>query len=312
MWGKSKEFLTTQIQSGVVDSSVPISDVLRRAKILANLLRNTELRKWVDAELGGYDTTVNLPDYRTFEPVNYGTFSGPFGKLIRNLQIPVTHLPDEVREFASRMDVVQSVKAIEASVASATRENAYIFPWPPEAVILARGHITMSDGCVLVEAWKPFTTGQMESILDQIRNRLLDFLLELQQMDPEVMKSEDAIRAVPNDKVQSVFNMTILGGQNVVATGTGFTQNTTQTVRVGDAQSLCDHLRSLGIREDALGELQAALTQDGERPRQELGDAVKSWLGRMAARAVEGSWSVATSTALDLLKTALFAYYGWN
>ena len=52
--------------------------------------------------------------------------------------------------------------------------------------------------------------------------------------------------------------------------------------------------------------------QDGERPRRELGDAVKSWLGKMAAKAVDGTWTVATSTALDLLKAALFAHYGWN
>ena len=312
MWSNNKASLAAQIQKEVVDSNVPISDILRKAKVLATLLRNAEFRRWVDAELGGYGTGSSLPDYRTFEPLNFGTFSGPLGRVVRNVQIPVTLLPEHVREFAEKMEVAHSVKEIEASATRATKADSYRFPWPPEAVILSRGHVTMDGGCILVEAWKPFTKGQMEGILDQVRNRLLDFLLELQQIDPEVMKSEDAIRGFPSDKVQNVFSTTILGGQNVVTTGTDFTQKVGQSVKVMDTQSLSGHLRSLGLPEDALDELQAALAQDGERPRRELGDAVKSWLGKMAARAVDGTWSVATSTALDLLKSALFAFYGWS
>ena len=312
MWGKRTVSLATQLQNDVVDSSVPISNTLRKAKVLASLLRNAEFMRWVDAELGGYDPSSSLPDYRTFAPLNLGTFSGPFGRIVRNAQIPVSLLPDPVREFAAKMEVAHSVREIEASAARATREDAYRFPWPPEAVILSRSHVTMDGGCELVEAWKPFTKGQMEGILDQVRNRLLDFLLELQQIDPEVMESENAVRAVPSDKVQNTFVTKILGGQNIVATGTDFTQKVTQSVKVGDTQSLCGHLRSLGLREDALVELQAALTQDGERPPQKLGGAVKSWLGKMATKAVDGTWNIATSAALDLLKTALFAYYGWS
>ena len=158
----------------------------------------------------------------------------------------------------------------------------------------------------------PSPRARLEGILDQVRNRLLDFLLELQQIDPEVMKSEDAIRGVPSDKVRNVFNTTILGGQNVVATGTDFTQRVGQSVKVLDMQSLCDDLRSRELPEDALAELQAALKQDGNRPKRIFGEAVKSWLGKMAAKAADGTWNVAPSAALDLLKTALFAYYGWS
>ena len=176
----------------------------------------------------------------------------------------------------------------------------------------ARDHVRMDDGSVLVEAWKPLTKGQMEGILDQVRNRLLDFLLELQQIDPDVMTSEDAIRAVPQDKVQNVFNTTILGGQNVVASGTGFTQKVSQGVKVRDVRSLRDYLQNLGLPEDALAELQTALAQDGEPTRRELGDAVKSWLGKTAVKALDGTWNVARDAAMGLLQNALFSYYGWK
>lgn len=311
MRSKDRESLADQIQGEVIDSGVPVSDILRRAKVLASLLGNAEFRLWVDAELSGYESEDEVPDYRSFQPLNLGTFSGFAGRMVKNVQIPVSSLPDNVRTFAEQLIVLQSVKEIETTIGIVEGAEVTV-PWPPEAVILARDHITMSDGSKLVEAWKPLTKGQMESVLDQVRNRLLDFLLELQQIDPNVRQSEEAIRSFPNDKVQNVFHTTILGGQNVIATGTDFSQKVSQSIRAGNLQSLCDHLQSLGIPEDGLAELRAALAQDGERPRQKLGDAVKSWLGKMAAKAVDGTWNVATSTALDLLKTALFAYYGWH
>ena len=305
------EPLAAQIQRDVVDSNVPVSDILRKAKILASLLRNVEFKRWVDSELGGYDARNDLPEYRKFRPANLGTFSGYFGSMVRNYPIAVSLLPDELRKFAELLTVVQSVKEIETLNAQATDKGVSV-PWPPEAVILARDHVTVGDGYELVEAWKPLTKGQMEGILDQVRNRLLEFLIELEQTNPEVMKSEEAIRAVPAEKVQNIFHTTVLGGQNVVAAGTNFTQKVSQTVKVGDIQSLCDHLRGLGLPEDALAELRSALTQDGERPQRTLGDAVKSWLAKMTVRAIDGTWKVALNAAPGLLNSALSNFYGWS
>lgn len=312
MQSRDRASLADQIQKEVVDSRIPISDILRKAKVLASLLGNVGFKRWVDAELGGYDPGSAVPDYRDLHPLNRGTFAGLLGQMVRNVPIPLSHLPSNVRKSAEQMAILQGVREIETAAARSAGENTFQFQWPPEAVMAARDHIRMDDGSVLVEAWKPLTKGQLEGILDQVRNRLLDFLLELQQIDPDVMTSEDAIRAVPQNKVENVFNTTILGGQNVVASGTGFTQKVSQTVKIGDTQSLCDHLQSLRLPHSALVELQDALTQDGERPPQKLGGAVTKWLGQMGAKAIDGTWNIATSTALDSLKAALFAYYGWS
>ena len=220
---QGREPLAAQIQREVVYSGVPISDILRRAKILASLLDNSEFKRWVNGELGGYNENDEIPDYRTLKAVNLGTYSGLLGQMIRNFPIPVSLLPDGVRKVAEHTAVFQSVKEIETLAANVTQGRGVTLPWPPEAVMLARDHVRLDGGSVLVEAWRPLTKGQMEGILDQVRNRLLDFLLELEQVDPEVMTSENAIRAVPRDTIQNIFITTILGGQNVVATGTDVT-----------------------------------------------------------------------------------------
>ena len=230
--------------------------------------------------------------------------------MVNNVQISIICLPDDIREFAERMGVPHGVREIEASVAEADTEEKLGFPWPPEAVRLAREYVPMQDGCVLVAAMKPFAKSQFDGILDQIRNRLLDFLLKLEQINPEVLESEDALRAVSSDKVQNIFQTIIHGGQNIVATGTEFTQKATQNVASGDMQSLIDHLRSTGLNNDSLAELETAIKQDGDWKKKKLGENVKSWIGKMIVKAMDGTWKVAEATAPDLLKAALSQFYG--
>ena len=310
MFGKDKGSLVAQLQKEVVDSRVPISDILRKAKILASQLNNKDLKRWIDFELKGYDNSDDLPDYRKLNPVNLGTFSGPFGKIVKNFPIPVAPLPDDIRAFAESMDLRHGVGEIEASASQAAKKDELRFSWPPEMVIIAREYVPMSDGSMLVEASQPISKSQLDGILDQVRNRLLDFLLELQEIDPEVLKSEDAIRAVPGEKVQNIFQTHIHGGQNIVATGAGFTQKATQNVAAGDMQSLISYLRSIGLDNDSLADLETAIEQDGDRQQKKLGENVKSWMGKMIVKAMDGAWKVAQATAPDLLKAALSRFYG--
>ena len=165
---------------------------------------------------------------------------------------------------------------------------------------------------MLVEAWKALVKGQLDGILDQVRNRLLDFLLELQQIRPEVVDSENAIRGVPSDTVTHLFQTVIHGGQNIVATGTNVEQKSTQRVGVDDKASLMAYLESAGIERQSLAELDNALRQDGTRPKREIGEHVKSWIGKMVVKAIDGTWKVTLNAAPRLLQEALTRYYGWN
>lgn len=301
--------LAIQLQDDIVHSRQPISEVLRKAKILATLLGNSEFRSWIDAETRGYRNTGDRPDYRTFRPLHLGTFVDPLRRVTRNVPIVVPLLPKDLQGFAAVMTLPQSVKEIEAILAQS--EN-FSVPWPAEAVTLACIHFEEKNGSTLLEAWRPLTKPQLEDVLDQVRNRLLDFLLELQQIDPNVMTSEAAIRAISSDAVQNVFNTTILGNKNTVAAGTHFTQTASPGIQVLNTESLCDHLRGIGLPSSALTALKEGLARDGTRPRGQLGDAVKSWIGKTTVKALEGTWEVALDTAATLLKNALFRYYGWS
>ena len=90
--------------------------------------------------------------------MSFGTFAGPFGKMAKNVPIPVALLPTNLHDLAGHLEMSQGVKEIETLAAQATNDGTVRIAWPAEAVILARDHVPMDDGCMLVEAWKPLVT----------------------------------------------------------------------------------------------------------------------------------------------------------
>ena len=179
--------------------------------------------------------------------------------------------------------------------------------------MMARDHAKMSGGFVLVEASNPIARADLEAMLEAVRNRLLDLVLRLQDIDPDVLESEAALTAIPADRVRGAVSVTIYGNNNVVAGGgDGITQTVTQGVAAQDLGSLLGHLRSLDVPEDDVEELERAIEADGDQPKERFGPRVTKWFGKMVSKSLGGTWKVALDTAPKVLSQALLSYYGWT
>ncbi len=152
--------------------------------------------------------------------------------------------------------------------------------WPAEAVLLAREHIPVSGGHVLVDAWQPITKQAVVGILDAVRNRLLDFLLDLQSAYPQIAESNESFSQVQNKTVNKIFNLTVYGSHNILAAGDNFTQNVKSEIIQNDIESLFRYLRKINIPEADLNNLSESIESDGERKNKQFGDKVKEWLGK--------------------------------
>jgi hypothetical protein len=300
--------LVREIRDGATDSTMDLSTVLRKAKILAATLGNKEFKEWVSYELNGYPAQSETPDYRQISSPPLGDFIG-YGSKISGYILPVSQMPDLLRENAFTIRFPNSIKEIE-SMAQTGGDNLR-HPWPAEAVMLLREHIQLTGGYVLIDTYQPISRAQLEAIADAVRNRLLDFLLALQEINPLVLESEDALRDLPKDIVNQVFHVSVSGNHNVLATGSGFSQAVTQVVSRNDQTTLLAHLRQIGVSDDDLDDLRSALEMDGERPPGDFGERVKTWMGRAIVKAMNGSLKVAVTAAPEILMKALSAYYGW-
>lgn len=193
----------------VADGDKSISTALRRTSIVAREIGYQPLVQWLAQELNGYSKD-ETPDYRRVAVPSLGTFSGAFQSKVDNQVLPLSHLPDEVAEALASESFCQPIGELEALTQDMTEDR--VIKWPAEAVILARKFIQM-EGMVLVDAWRPVPRYKIAGIVDVVRNRLLDFLLELEQMNPEILvDTKDAASELELSQVGQLFNVTIVGG----------------------------------------------------------------------------------------------------
>ncbi len=295
------------VRDAAVDSGTSLSDVLRKAKVLASLLRNDAFKEWVDRELNGYPEGTPLPDYRSLHFPLLGTFSGPGGSRVDGQGIPTINLPESLQHLAGPAEFRQGVREVE-TMAHQGPETLRM-GWPPEAVMALRDEVAMSGGFVLIDVYQPISSASLHSLLDAVRNRLLDFVLELEEIAPGEADSNGAISRIPQDQVANVFNLTIHGDHSIIASGTAVSQRIVQ-VPAGDTAALNQTLRDLGIDDDDIEGLESAIQEDQRSDATGLGAKTKKWIGEMTLKAAEGSWQVALETAPTLLSKILSQYLG--
>lgn len=220
--------LLREIQNAAVDSNVNLATLLRKCKILAARLGNTEFKNWVEYELNGYNKEGSeLPTYRILTVNSKGHFSGPFGSGLRNADIPLMSLPDEMREVLGHSHLREPVAAMEALVEKAERGIAQE-PWNPNIVAMLAPLFYQNMHCV--QAWKVIPINQIVGALDAIRNKILNFALEIEAEAPTAGDGPLNSSPLPQDRLQQIFNMNITGNVGNIATGShGFSQTASQS-----------------------------------------------------------------------------------
>jgi hypothetical protein len=301
--------LIKQIRDDILDPNIGLSTVLRKAKVLASLLRDADFKEWINHELDGYPDAMDMPGYRVIPVQNIGTFSGAFGRGIENASLPAGALDESVRDAMWNVHFNNGVRHLE-SLAEGEEPILYR-QWPHEAIELWN-YANRTNDLALVGAQSRIPRSVVEGILDTTRNKLLDFILELQQIDPDVIESEKAVAELPRDQVSNVFNYTVYGNHNVLAAGNEVSQSVSQSVARHDQASLTAYFRDHGVAEEDLAELVQAVEADGQPRTEEFGSRVRTWMGTMIAKAFQGSWKVALDTAPKLITEGISSYYGWG
>ncbi len=296
--------LLREIQEGTTDHAVPISDLLRKCKMLAKRLQHEPLATWADQELNGYEDTITLPPYRRHSAAAKGTFFGPFGRKLERWPIPPLAVEEKYREKLFTATYTSGVAYYEEILRSDPQELGN--PWPADFVALYGRDFIKGYTCTSVVL--AISPGSVAEMLDQIRSRILSFALEIEEENPEAGEASPGEEPpVSRDKVEQIFNTIILGGTNIVASGSdNIIADFTQVV--GDWSSLQETLDLLGVPGPDIDALKSAIEKDGE----ELppGEAVKSWLQNIKDRVASASLILAGNATGSMIGTAVFQHLG--
>lgn len=176
-----------------------------------------------------------------------------------------------------------------------------------ELTSLLRQAVQIDERALLIESYQKGPHVFFAGILDSVKNRLLNFILDLQQMNatPDSLNKDSVAR----EAIRNSFHFHINGNNNTVAVGENVSQ-TVSTVHKGDVESLKAHLRAHNIDEVDLSELASAVTSETAGNNGQFGARVNAWVGKMGGKAISGAWQYSVENALPMLVEAIKSYYG--
>ena len=298
MFDELREFIDELAQhEGDLTSS------LRKAKILTSGLHSPELDDWINSELDGYTGSARVPDYRLFTADNYGDFAGPAsagvpeGGASTTLRISTNDLPQDIKDFAEKLVMLDGVRALQVHEAEDDKK-----PWPLDLVVAAQEATALQGGLFLTNAYQHIPAAVYTDILEKVHNRLFNFLLDLQNRSSTSEENNESA-------IVRLVNYHIYGDQNVINTVEQGSQQV-KIVQKNDADSLLAHLRDKGVAEDDLRDLSDAIAAEPEVSGDNFGPKVGAWVGGMLGKASTGVWQAGIEVASNVLTNALKGYYG--
>lgn len=283
-----------------------LTNALLKTKVVLRQLGSREPAEWVDRELNGYDDASELPPYRVIPAVVKGNLANPAYRYSGH-PIPTGHLTKEQRQRLEQVKLGQSLAALEQMAMRS--KDALTSPIPMEF-----NHYlgkSLAGGYQVQHAWCEISAHDIKAVLVQVRSRLLDFLLELQERTGDARtQSELKSRAAEVD-TQGLFNKAIFGSHTTIIVGNHNTQNVHTAIQQGDLEELVKVLLSIGLAQTDIDQFQEALKADKASQGEvtwtgKVGGWVASLMGKAATRAVD----VGVDTVAQKVVPAVASYLG--
>jgi len=159
--------IVQQLQSEALDQNCSVSQLLRKARIVAVKLELDDFNEWITNELEGYEDSEDIPDYRTIyvELKGFNPFRG---------WRPVIFEDPDSQRIVSERQIRQAVSGLEDLVKEP--KSFYVVPLNPEA-----RNAIMKGMDVQVEIMHFAPRPEIIKILDSVRNIILDWSLKLEK-----------------------------------------------------------------------------------------------------------------------------------
>ncbi|MGE7199473.1 hypothetical protein [Brevundimonas naejangsanensis] len=159
--------LVEQLANDAAHGDVSVSQLLRRAKLIASRLEVASVEQWIEHELSGYPNELEIPRYRILPGIPQGHWAHHGW---RNLKLG----PDERMNAAYSLVFFNgSVTDVEAHVEGDEGVRLSLPEFLEVAVV--QQHHGMDKAAVFVGR------GKLHDILGAVRNRIMDWALQLER-----------------------------------------------------------------------------------------------------------------------------------
>ena len=259
-------FLVLELQAAAMDPNVKVTDILRKALVVATKLGLSEFQVWCENELHGYHGT-GVPEYRRLEgQIKTRHPSGVW--------VPVRLSDPKIAEQLSARLIGQSIGEIEPTVEHTTNEETIEVPFPHALLtrIFSNTLQFQLGMCPTLVIEKTHLFG----ILEAVRNTVLKWSLKLEQSgimgEGMTFSREEVHKATMS--TYNIHNFTgILGNVD------------SSQVQIGDYNGIHAELKRRGLSQAERNELETILDTLPQAKQEEKPALLKrgtDWITRNA------------------------------
>lgn len=311
--------LIERIINELIDTEAPLESPLLKTKVLARRIGHTELENWVQNELDGYENPELIPEYRKSGAQLRGTIING-NRQYNDQPLVIVGLKRELGEFLTSTDFTSSISTLRSMYAKRgpTGELEQVLPAEISHFIEEnyRNKIGRNPYLQLISARKIISSDQINEVLNAVRMRLLNFMLDLDEKFGNQTNLEEMAKKESKKEIDQIFNQTITnintGDGSVVNTGNKAKLKVSIKITKGDKEALIAELKKNGVSEDDIIELAEIIDVDKPNlPEKKFGPKVKNWMKKMLGKAVDGTWEISTGAAGELIAGLIQAYYGF-
>ena len=273
----------------LASDKISVTSGLTQSKIIASKIKNEELKEWIQNELKGYPDSnppdyLNIPDYRKLKVEIKGELVDSFGRRTPNVLLILDKLGEEIGADMNLLIERHDLGTIEHSVTN-SETDFVINPFQHKFVQRLNESVTADyPDQTLVSAGRHIAVSQLRGLLFQVKQRLLDTLIELNEAFPDL---EDKFNPTEENKskTNNIVNFNIYGGANTTNLGVGETvtqKDIKQTIK-SDFKELEERLKTLNVENDDIKEVIEILKS---QEKEKTGSKIMGWLKTLATKAI--------------------------
>lgn len=290
--------LVLELQQLASTKATDVTDLLRKALVVARKLKLKDFDKWIGHELHGYGDQ-EVPRYRviTAELKAHNPFHG---------LIPFIIPKKEISDLVCVVHLNQPIEGVVSALGKS--ENGFLtIPLAPQQVQV----LMEMQGFGPLHPVRTVSSSQLDQVVDGVRNTVLEWALRLEAEG--ILGEGMTFSEREKEKASAANSISIQNFQGILGdvSGSSVQQTITSTVTQGNWNELQGRLDELGLPKEDIENLKAALKADDQpKDASKLGTRVAAWLGSAISKAAGGSLKVGVAVASKVLPSLILSYYG--
>jgi hypothetical protein len=259
--------LVHELQQEAMNPNSRLSDILRKALVVASKLKVDEFKIWIDSEMKGYPKGEDIPSYRKIN----GSVKAwnPY-----NGWIPVIVQDSRINALISNRSIGQPISELESLCHQKDEDETLQVPLPHDWIMKLFSkseeyRLGMVPTLIIGKS-------QLIGILDAVRNEILNWSLELESQG--ILGDGMSFSTDEVNKAKSIIN---------IKSFTGILGDVSSSnVQFGDYSSIHNSLKEKGVPQKERNDLENILDEIKVAEATQRKDLVKrgfEWVGRNAS-----------------------------